>query len=104
MKRFYLIQNEEDESIFSGKLHTHVGKSYELLLEKIVINEYLIQRFNLVLNSKIKIGIDVNLFKITNPINKRDRKKYNSIFERPVTKVPFTQLKLFHSYLKNNQI
>ncbi|MEM0135232.1 MAG: glycosyltransferase family 4 protein [Thermoplasmatales archaeon] len=74
-KRFYFIQNEEDDPSFSGKLHTHAGKSYELPLEKIVINEYLIHRFKLDSNSKIKIGIDLNLFKITNPINNRDRKK-----------------------------
>ncbi|MEM0135959.1 MAG: glycosyltransferase family 4 protein [Thermoplasmatales archaeon] len=74
-KKFYLIQNEEDDPSFSGKLHAYAGKSYELPLEKIVINEYSKQRFNLDSDSKIKIGIDLNLFKITNPINNRDRKK-----------------------------
>ncbi|MEM0134004.1 MAG: glycosyltransferase family 4 protein [Thermoplasmatales archaeon] len=73
--KYYLIQNEENDPTFSGSLHEYASKSYELPLKKIVINETLAKRFKLNSSSKMRIGINLDLFKIINPINSRDRKK-----------------------------
>lgn len=61
-KLFYLIQNNEDDSSFSGALSDFARQSYDLPLQKVVINSSLYERFKDSEPIQIPIGIDLNFW------------------------------------------
>lgn len=71
--KYYLIQNFEDETLFSGSLSAIARKTYDFPLRKIVINEELMKRFAKDSPRKIDIGIDSTTFKLTKSIESRDK-------------------------------
>ena len=53
--KYYLVQNDEDNPAFSGRLNGLAHKSYDFPLKKIVINKQMQERFSL--ESPIKITV-----------------------------------------------
>lgn len=70
-KKYYLIQNQEDDPSISGDNHLLAGRSYQLDIGKIVVNHTLYNRFKSDEPRIMKIGLDHNFFKIKKPINER---------------------------------
>lgn len=73
-QKFYLIQNEEDDESFSGIYSNCAKESYELNLKKIVINQDLYLRFQDSKPLKLKVGADLDFYKLHVPITKRNNK------------------------------
>ncbi|OWP57203.1 MAG: hypothetical protein B2I17_02180 [Thermoplasmatales archaeon B_DKE] len=69
---YYLIQNSEDDKRFSGRFSIFASKTYEFKsLKKIVINKTLLKRFATDNPVQINIGIDIEKFRLINPIENR---------------------------------
>ena len=69
--KYYLIQNDEDNESFSGKMSPLVKQTYKFGLRKIVISDKLERKFAQIGSLRMQIGINQNIFKLTNPVNNR---------------------------------
>lgn len=68
---FYLVQNSEDDTSFSGKNSTDAKLTYNFPLKKIVINQKLYNRFKAEEPLFFHVGIDTQFFKKINEIDNR---------------------------------
>lgn len=71
-KGYYLIQNDEDDVSFSGENSDNAKATYKFDLKKIVINKRMYTRFKEDDPIFFHIGINTSLYKLINPIYKRD--------------------------------
>lgn len=72
-RKYYLIQNDEDNPSFSGQLEDLARKSYDLDLKKIVINRHMQERFSAENPIKIMVAAHVE-GKIIHKPEKRNNK------------------------------
>ena len=71
--KYYLVQNDEDNPAFSGRLNDLARRSYDLPLKKIVINKQMQERFSLDYPIKITVAAHV-IGKVLNKPEKRNNK------------------------------
>ena len=71
--KYYLVQHDEDNPVFSGRLNGLAHKSYDFPLKKIVINKQMQERFSL--ESPIKITVAAHVIgKVLNKPEMRNNK------------------------------
>lgn len=71
-KKYYFIQQEDDDVSCNGALAKLAGKTYSFDMKKLVINEEMAKRFLHDEPIKIKVGIDPNLYPMNIPSEERD--------------------------------
>ena len=72
-KKFYLIQNHEDDPSFSGKLSTFAADSYKLPIIKIAVSQSLMKRFKDDKPSRILVGFDSKYYNFPGDVSTKLR-------------------------------
>lgn len=72
-KKFYLIQNHEDDPSFSGKLSAFAAESYKLPVNKLVVSRSLMERFKNDKPSRIIVGFDSMYYNFSGDVSTKPR-------------------------------